>query len=348
MRHVLAAREDLDDAADRLGSVEARHRPLDDLDALDQFERDVLDRRGADGRRAHAQPIDEHQRLRGSGAANEKRLRLARAPGRAQLDPRFALQDLAERQRSGLVEILARDDHGIAQCAGRAQAPGGGNDHRVERPGGCQCGDALGLSAQAGEAREPRNGEGFHDRPSSERLASPHAAGFRLGTDHLFLDTGQVVCPRFLAWGPVSGLAGTSDRRLATASGAGVACGRSNPAYRCGGSAGVSPASRASLRSRHDTPGWREALEMTFKRAPYALTGHGFSNRVWCMDPELDVLEAKLAQLVQRLEALREENRELRQQLATRTDENSRIAEKLGAAKSRIEALLKQIPETET
>ena len=87
---------------------------------------------------------------------------------------------------------------------------------------------------------------------------------------------------------------------------------------------------------------------MTFKRASYALTGHGFSNRVWCMDPELDVLEAKLAQLVQRLEALREENRELRQQLATRTDENSRIAEKLGAAKSRIEALLKQIPETET
>ena len=66
------------------------------------------------------------------------------------------------------------------------------------------------------------------------------------------------------------------------------------------------------------------------------------------MDPELDVLEAKLAQLVQRLEALREENREVRQQLATRTDENARLAEKLGTAKSRIEALLKQIPETET
>ena len=66
------------------------------------------------------------------------------------------------------------------------------------------------------------------------------------------------------------------------------------------------------------------------------------------MDPELDVLEGKLAQLVQRLEALREENRDLRQQLAMRTDESARLAEKLGAAKSRIEALLKQIPETET
>ena len=66
------------------------------------------------------------------------------------------------------------------------------------------------------------------------------------------------------------------------------------------------------------------------------------------MDLELAALEEKLAQLVQRLETLREENRDLRQQVATRTDENSRLGEKLSAAKSRIEALLKQIPETET
>ena len=66
------------------------------------------------------------------------------------------------------------------------------------------------------------------------------------------------------------------------------------------------------------------------------------------MDQELDTLEEKLSQLVQRLEALRGENRELRQQVATRTDENSRLGEKLAAAKTRIEALLKQIPETES
>ena len=66
------------------------------------------------------------------------------------------------------------------------------------------------------------------------------------------------------------------------------------------------------------------------------------------MDSELSGLEAKLAQLVQRLNALRTENRDLRQQLATRTDENARLGEKLAAAKARIEALLKQIPETET
>jgi len=66
------------------------------------------------------------------------------------------------------------------------------------------------------------------------------------------------------------------------------------------------------------------------------------------MEPDFDALEEKLAQLVRRLESLRDENRELRQQLARRTDENARLGEKLGAAKSRIEALLKQIPETES
>ena len=66
------------------------------------------------------------------------------------------------------------------------------------------------------------------------------------------------------------------------------------------------------------------------------------------MDSELSGLEEKLALLVQRLNALRTDNRELRQQLAARTDENVRLGEKLAAAKARIEALLKQIPETET
>ena len=66
------------------------------------------------------------------------------------------------------------------------------------------------------------------------------------------------------------------------------------------------------------------------------------------MESEFDALEERLAQVVQRLESLRAENRELRQQVAQRTDENARLAEKLAAAKTRIEALLKQIPETES
>jgi cell division protein ZapB len=66
------------------------------------------------------------------------------------------------------------------------------------------------------------------------------------------------------------------------------------------------------------------------------------------MESEFDALEERLAQVVQRLESLRAENRDLRQQVAQRTDENVRLAEKLAAARTRIEALLKQIPETES
>ena len=66
------------------------------------------------------------------------------------------------------------------------------------------------------------------------------------------------------------------------------------------------------------------------------------------MESELAALEERLAQVVQRLRTLHEENRELRQQVAARTDENARLGEKLNAARSRIEALLKQIPETES
>ena len=66
------------------------------------------------------------------------------------------------------------------------------------------------------------------------------------------------------------------------------------------------------------------------------------------MESELAALEERIEQLVQRLSALRAENRDLRQQLAGRTDENARNVEKLAAARTRIEALLKQIPETES
>ncbi len=77
------------------------------------------------------------------------------------------------------------------------------------------------------------------------------------------------------------------------------------------------------------------------------MTRNRFSNSVLGMDSELSALEAKVEQAVAQLKQLREEGRELRQQLAARADENVRLAEKLAAAKARIEALLKQIPETE-
>ena len=65
------------------------------------------------------------------------------------------------------------------------------------------------------------------------------------------------------------------------------------------------------------------------------------------MENELASLEAKIAQAVAQLRQLRADNSSLRQQVAERADDNARLGEKLAAAKARIEALLKQIPETE-
>ena len=65
------------------------------------------------------------------------------------------------------------------------------------------------------------------------------------------------------------------------------------------------------------------------------------------MENELAALEAKVAQAAAQIRQLRADNSSLRQQVAERADENARLGEKLAAAKARIEALLKQIPETE-
>lgn len=45
---------------------------------------------------------------------------------------------------------------------------------------------------------------------------------------------------------------------------------------------------------------------------------------------------------------LREENLQLRQQLAVKADENTRLSEKISAATTRLEAVLAKIPEKET
>lgn len=65
------------------------------------------------------------------------------------------------------------------------------------------------------------------------------------------------------------------------------------------------------------------------------------------MEQELSDFETRLNHFVQLFQRLRSENNELRQQIAMKTDEAKRLAEKLDAARTRIEALLKQIPETE-
>jgi cell division protein ZapB len=65
------------------------------------------------------------------------------------------------------------------------------------------------------------------------------------------------------------------------------------------------------------------------------------------MEQELVDFEARLNHFVQLFQRLRSENNELRQQIALRSDDARRLEERLEEARSRIEALLRQIPETE-
>jgi cell division protein ZapB len=63
------------------------------------------------------------------------------------------------------------------------------------------------------------------------------------------------------------------------------------------------------------------------------------------MEAELDSLDAKLNQLVQLCHRLRQDNHELRQQLAAAQNESKQLTEKIGTARARLESLLSRLPE---
>ena len=63
------------------------------------------------------------------------------------------------------------------------------------------------------------------------------------------------------------------------------------------------------------------------------------------MEAELKSLEDKLAQLVKLCRQLREENHQLRQEVATALTSNRQMEDKIAGATTRLEALLQQIPD---
>jgi cell division protein ZapB len=63
------------------------------------------------------------------------------------------------------------------------------------------------------------------------------------------------------------------------------------------------------------------------------------------MDSEFDTLDGKIDQLLQLCQRLNSESKELRLQLASAQNEVKRLEEKVDSAKTRLEALLNQIPE---
>ncbi len=66
------------------------------------------------------------------------------------------------------------------------------------------------------------------------------------------------------------------------------------------------------------------------------------------MEAELKSLEDKLAQIVKLCRQLREENHQLRQEVATALNANRQLEDKIGGAAKRLESLLQQIPEDAT
>jgi cell division protein ZapB len=63
------------------------------------------------------------------------------------------------------------------------------------------------------------------------------------------------------------------------------------------------------------------------------------------MDVELKSLEDKISQFVALCQRLRTDNHELRQQLAAAQSDNKQLTDRIGDAKTRLEALLSRIPE---
>ena len=65
------------------------------------------------------------------------------------------------------------------------------------------------------------------------------------------------------------------------------------------------------------------------------------------MDAEFKSLERKLNQFVELCQRLRDDNQQLRQQLASAINDNKQLADKIGTATNRLESLLNQLPEEE-
>ncbi|MBE9608193.1 hypothetical protein [Chitinilyticum piscinae] len=63
------------------------------------------------------------------------------------------------------------------------------------------------------------------------------------------------------------------------------------------------------------------------------------------MEAELAALEDKVVQLVRLASSLRNENRNLRQQVLSLREDNARLAEKVEGSKHRVAAILAKLPE---
>ena len=73
-----------------------------------------------------------------------------------------------------------------------------------------------------------------------------------------------------------------------------------------------------------------------------------FFRYIECMEADISRFEEKLNNFVTLFHRLRAENNELRQTVAMKSDEIKRLSEKLDQTKTRVEALIAQLPAAES
>src|SRR5690606_17457510 len=150
------AGEYLDHSAHGFRAVQAGARSTDDLDALDLFEWNVLQRGAAGGCRADPNAIDQHQYVLFATAANGHRGFLAAPPVAGDADSSQALQQL--RHAAGLLafDFVTGDETAGSNGYWRVAGSAGGAPLVVQLPRVAMRGPSIGGKAQ--QHRSQRKG----------------------------------------------------------------------------------------------------------------------------------------------------------------------------------------------
>ncbi len=110
------AGEYLDHPADGFRAIQAGAWPAHHLDALDQFQRQILQGRATGGHRADLDAVDHHQHMVGLSAAHIQRGGLARPAIVRQRNAGHLLQKLGQRARLTTLDSLAVDHRHCRQA----------------------------------------------------------------------------------------------------------------------------------------------------------------------------------------------------------------------------------------
>ena len=180
--------DDVDDAVERVGAVERRARPADDLDALDVLHADGqhLPERRPDEVDVHAAAVDEHEHLVGEALVETAERDLGSGPGGLHdVDTGQAPEKLGDLRDAGEPDVLLGDDRrGVGRVEGALRRLRGGDDGlfvpRFElRLGLGQHAEVPGAAGLRTRARARRPTAGLGARARARRASTRLRAGAR-------------------------------------------------------------------------------------------------------------------------------------------------------------------------